>query len=92
MAGKKMTLISWNVNGLRAAMKKKFLDSLKGLDADVVALQETKLQEPQLTEEMRSIAGYESFWSCATKQKGLQRCRGLHANFTAESERPTRPA
>jgi exodeoxyribonuclease-3 len=70
MAGKKMTLISWNVNGLRAAMKKNFLDSLKGLDADVVALQETKLQEPQLTEEMRSIAGYESFWSCATSKKG----------------------
>ncbi len=70
MAGKKMTLISWNVNGLRAAMKKNFLDSLKSLDADVVALQETKLQEPQLTEEMRSIAGYESFWSCATSKKG----------------------
>jgi len=70
MAGKKMTLISWNVNGLRAVMKKKFLDSLKSLDADVVALQETKLQEPQLTEEMRSIAGYESFWSCATSKKG----------------------
>jgi exodeoxyribonuclease-3 len=70
MAGKKMTLISWNVNGLRAAMKKNFLDSLEDLDADVVALQETKLQEPQLTEEMRSIAGYESFWSCATHKKG----------------------
>ena len=70
MAGKKMTLISWNVNGLRAALKKNFLDSLNALDADVVALQETKLQEPQLTEEMRSITGYESFWSCATSKKG----------------------
>ena len=70
MAGKKLTRISWNVNGLRAAMKKNFLDFLEDLDADVVALQETKLQEPQLTEEMRSIAGYESFWSCATHKKG----------------------
>lgn len=70
MAGQKMTLVSWNVNGLRAAMKKKFLESLNALDADVIALQETKLQEPQLTEEMRSIPGYESFWSCATHKKG----------------------
>ena len=70
MAGKKMTLISWNVNGLRAAMKKNFLESLITLDADVVALQETKLQEPQLTEEMHSISGYKSFWSCATSKKG----------------------
>lgn len=70
MAGQKMTLVSWNVNGLRAAMKKKFLESLNALDADVIALQETKLQEPQLTEEIRSIPGYESFWSCATHKKG----------------------
>jgi exodeoxyribonuclease-3 len=42
-------LVSWNVNGYRAVMKKDFLASLRSLDADIVGLQETKLQEPQLT-------------------------------------------
>ena len=67
---KKITLISWNVNGLRAALKKDFFNSFKRLDADVVALQEIKMQEPQLTGEMNSIEGYESHWSYATVKKG----------------------
>ena len=67
---KKISLISWNVNGLRAVIKKDFFDSFKQLDADIVALQETKLQESQLTEEMKHIEGYESHWSCATVKKG----------------------
>ena len=64
MAKKKeqITLISWNVNGLRAALKKDFLESFKRLDADIVALQEIKIQEPQLTEEIKNIEGYESHW------------------------------
>ncbi len=72
MAKKKeqITLISWNVNGLRAALKKDFLESFKRLDADIVALQEIKIQEPQLTEEMKNIEGYESHWSHATVRKG----------------------
>ena len=37
--------ISWNVNGLRAVMKKGFMDTFQALDADVFCLQETKLQE-----------------------------------------------
>jgi len=67
---KKITLISWNVNGLRAAIKKDFFDSFKKLNADIVALQEIKLQAPQRTEEMKSIAGYESHWSYSTVKKG----------------------
>jgi len=67
---KKISLISWNVNGLRAAIKKKFFDTFKQLNADILALQETKLQEPQLTDEMKHIAGYASHWSCATVKKG----------------------
>ena len=43
-----MKLISWNVNGLRACAGKGFADSVLGLDADVICLQETKLQESQL--------------------------------------------
>ena len=46
MAGKKLKLVSWNVNGLRAVIKKEFLKSFKALDADVFGIQETKLQVP----------------------------------------------
>jgi exodeoxyribonuclease-3 len=60
---KKIKVISWNVNGLRAVAKKNFFDVFKQLDADIFALQETKLQEPQLTEEMKQIDGYEAHWS-----------------------------
>jgi exodeoxyribonuclease-3 len=67
---KKIKLISWNVNGLRAAIKKDFFGSLRQLDADVVALQEIKLQKPQLTAEMKDIEGYESYWCHAAVKKG----------------------
>ena len=65
-----MKLISWNVNGLRAVMKKGFQASIQALDADIVAIQETKLQEHQLTPEMTHMGDYESYWSHATTKKG----------------------
>ena len=43
-----MRFVSWNVNGLRAAVKKGFEESVAALDADIIALQETKLQEGQI--------------------------------------------
>ena len=43
-----MKLISWNVNGLRAAVKKGFEESVLDLNADAICLQETKLQEGQI--------------------------------------------
>ena len=67
---KKIKLISWNVNGLRAVIKKDFFKSFQQLDADIVALQETKLQGAQVTDEMNRIEGYESHWSHATVKKG----------------------
>ena len=70
MAGKKIKLVSWNVNGLRAVMKKGFLETLTAMDADVLAIQETKLQQSQLTKQMQQINGYESFWSHAVTKKG----------------------
>lgn len=70
MAKKKIKLVSWNINGLRAVLKKDFMKSIKYLDADILALQETKIQLPQLTDEMKNIEGYESFWSSATVKKG----------------------
>jgi len=67
---KKIKLISWNVNGIRAAIKKDFYRSFKKMDADIFALQETKIQDSQLTDEMKNISGYKSFWSHATIKKG----------------------
>ena len=67
---KTLKLISWNVNGLRAAMKKDFLGSFQKLDADVVALQETKLQQAQLGEDISRIPAYESYWSHCEGKKG----------------------
>ncbi|MDP4102374.1 MAG: endonuclease/exonuclease/phosphatase family protein, partial [Bacillota bacterium] len=44
-----MKLISWNVNGLRAVMRKMdFLSYLKEEDADIICLQETKIQDGQV--------------------------------------------
>ncbi|WP_319525865.1 exodeoxyribonuclease III [uncultured Desulfosarcina sp.] len=63
-------LVSWNVNGYRAAMKKDFLDSIKALDADIFGLQETKLQEAQLTKAMKQIDGYQAEFSFSTVKKG----------------------
>jgi exodeoxyribonuclease-3 len=67
---KRIKLVSWNVNGLRAAMKKDFPASLEKLDADVVGLQETKLQADQRTAAMIDIDGYASHWSYASTKKG----------------------
>ena len=47
-----MKIVSWNINGLRAVMKKGFLESLKELDPDILFLQEIKMQEDQKTAEM----------------------------------------
>lgn len=60
-----MKLISWNVNGLRAAMNKGFMDAFTALDADVFCLQETKLQPEQI--EM-ILPGYEQYWNSAVKK------------------------
>ena len=60
-----MKLISWNVNGLRAAVKKGFADQFATLDADIFCLQETKLQPEQLSLE---LPGYHQYWNSAEKK------------------------
>ncbi len=60
-----MKLISWNVNGLRACMGKGFLDFLKASDADIVCLQETKMQREQAD---FIIDGYKEYWNSAEKK------------------------
>ncbi len=60
-----MRFISWNVNGLRAVLKKGFEDIFWSLDADFFCLQETKLQAGQVE---LDFPGYESYWSYAEKK------------------------
>lgn len=60
-----MKFISWNVNGLRACVGKGFMDSFRALDADVFCLQETKLQEGQIS---LDLPGYHQYWNYAEKK------------------------
>ncbi len=65
---KKIRILSWNVNGLRAVHKKGFLDWFNNEKPDILCLQETKAQEEQLPEEVRNIEGYHSYFSSAVKK------------------------
>lgn len=61
-----MKLISWNVNGLRACVQKGFLDFFREADADFFCIQETKLQEGQISLELPQ--GYYGYWNYAQKK------------------------
>lgn len=63
-----MKLISWNVNGLRAVLKKNFLDYFENENPDILAIQETKLQESQIPIEIKDLKNYHIFWSFAEKK------------------------
>ena len=69
-----MKLISWNVNGLRACIGKGFLDFVNFIDADVICLQETKLQPHQIE---LDLPQYHIYWK-QRGQKGLLRHGGVH--------------
>ena len=60
-----MKLISWNVNGLRACVQKGFLDIFKELNADMFCIQESKLQEVQISLELE---GYHQYWNYAERK------------------------
>ncbi len=62
-----MKIISWNVNGLRAAEKKGFTEFFLEEDADIFAIQETKMQESQLTDTMH-FDGYEIYMNSAERK------------------------
>ena len=62
---KTLKYISWNVNGLRACIKKGFMDAFNALDADCFCLQETKLQPHQIELE---LPGYHQYWNSAVKK------------------------
>lgn len=65
IGGDYVKFISWNVNGLRAVVKKNFYEAFKTLDADFFCLQETKLQAGQI--EM-DLPGYTQYWNYAEKK------------------------
>ena len=64
-----MKLISWNVNGIRACVNKGFKEFFKEIDADIFCIQETKMQENQIEEQISSIfEGYNAYWNSAVKK------------------------
>ncbi|WP_400241429.1 exodeoxyribonuclease III [Niallia sp. JL1B1071] len=84
-----MKLVTWNVNGIRACVKKGFVDFFQQIDADIFCLQETKLQEGQIKLELE---GYHQFWNYAerkgysgtavfTKEKPLSVHYGIGEDF-----------
>ncbi len=90
-----MKLVSWNVNGLRACVKKGFLDYFHQVDADIFCIQESKLQEGQIELELE---GYHQFWNYAerkgysgtavfTKKKPLSVSYGIGERETEEEGR-----
>lgn len=60
-----MRLVSWNVNGLRACVRKGFLDYFQEVDADIFCVQETKLQSGQIELDLK---GYHQYWNYAEKK------------------------
>ena len=90
-----MKLVSWNVNGLRACVRKGFLDYFKEVNADIFCLQEIKLQAGQIE---LDIEGYHQYWNYAvkkgysgtavfTKEKALSVRYGLGAEDTQSEGR-----
>lgn len=60
-----MKLVSWNVNGIRACVKKGFLDYFHEVDADIFCIQESKLQEGQID---LLLEGYHQYWNYAERK------------------------
>ena len=63
-----MRLVSWNVNGIRAVMKKDFMTSFEGFETDVLCLQETKAQDDQVIEALGELPGYHVYTNSAEKK------------------------
>ena len=63
-----MRLVSWNVNGIRAVMKKEFMSSLESMKTDVLCLQETKAQDDQVLTALAELNGYYIYTNSAVKK------------------------
>jgi exodeoxyribonuclease-3 len=65
---KKIKLACWNVNGLRSIAKKGFFEWMAASNADLVCIQEAKISEEHISENLRNPPGYSSFFSCAERK------------------------
>ena len=63
-----MRIYSWNVNGLRAVAKKGFFQWINDENPDILCIQETKLQQEQLSDDIKNIDGYKAYFSFAEKK------------------------
>lgn len=63
-----MRIFTWNINGIRAAVKKGFLEWFKETNPDILCLQETKAQFNQLDDSVTNINGYKSYWFSAERK------------------------
>ncbi len=63
-----MKIISYNVNGIRAAINKGFIDWLKGSNVDVICIQETKANKEQVETNLLEKIGYQNYWFSAQKK------------------------
>ena len=70
MAPDTLTLLSWNVNGIRAIYRKGFLDWLEQARPDILCLQETRAEPDQLPWDLRQPLNYDSYWNASTRKRG----------------------
>ena len=63
-----MTIVSWNVNGIRAAIKKDFFETIKKLDPDILCLQETKAQDHEVRKALSTLEGYQLYCNSAERK------------------------
>ncbi|PID71893.1 MAG: exodeoxyribonuclease III [Desulfobulbus propionicus] len=63
-----LRFVSWNVNGLRAVLKKEFLEIFQSFDADIFAVQEIKAMPEQLPDSVLTLSGYHIYWNPAEKK------------------------
>lgn len=68
--GTPLTLLSWNVNGLRAVVRKGFLAWLQQTVPDVLCLQETRVEPSDVPAEIADLPGYHTYWNVAQTRKG----------------------
>ena len=70
MSDQTKTLLSWNVNGIRAVAKKGFADWLAEAAPDILCLQETRAEAHQVPADIRDHAGYHTYWNHSKARKG----------------------
>ena len=78
-----MRIVSWNVNGIRAAERKGFLDWLQQEQPDIVCVQESKIQPDQVTKKLRHPEGYATLWT-----SGVRKGYSSTATFVKEGLEP----